>query len=222
MAAEWSPLSHRQISSGGYTLRYSHWDSISRHIDLYYQKDVLGAFASKTIGELEKDIGGIGGLKQLLLYITEDDPVVKAFEIMQKYNIHGVPVLSKDGQIIGNISASDMKVPQSELHILLILSTAHCQTRSRSIEGISSPILPTCQSIHMHFTDWIPLQVNPDHSPVIKCTTSSTFLEMLTQLVEKKVHRTYVVDAEGKPVDIITLTNILHAIDLFATKKPSN
>jgi hypothetical protein len=59
---------------------------------------------------LQSQIGGISGLKDLLLYINEEDPVQKAFELMQKYNVHGIPVLDKEGKLVGNISVSDMRV----------------------------------------------------------------------------------------------------------------
>lgn len=61
-------------------------------------------------------IGGLGGVKNLL-FIEEDQTVEKAFEIMQKYNVHGVPVLNKEGILVGNISVSDMRVCSFEIRI---------------------------------------------------------------------------------------------------------
>jgi len=68
----------------------------------------LGSEGQKTIGELQQILGGVGGMKNLLLSITEEEPVEKAFEIMKNYNVHGVPVLGKDGKLVGHISVSDL------------------------------------------------------------------------------------------------------------------
>lgn len=71
------------------------------------QKRDLG---DKTIGELESEVGGVGGLKHLLITVKLDDKVEKAFTLMEQYNVHGIPVLDNSGQIFGNISVSDLKV----------------------------------------------------------------------------------------------------------------
>ena len=71
--------------------------------------------------ELQVDLGGISGIKDLLLYIKEDEKVLKAFEMMSQYNVHGIPVLDAEGKIIGNISVSDMRV--SWFEVILIFST---------------------------------------------------------------------------------------------------
>jgi len=155
---------------------------------LAIKKENLGSQIDKTFGELQVDLGGISGIKDLLLYIKEDEPIEKAFDIMNKYNVHGVPVLNHDGVIIGNISVSDMKhVIKWELAVLK--STAKDYFHS----------------------------LNPDRHPLVTCTSSTKFSEIISQLVKTKVHRTYVVDKDGKPVDIITLTNILDAILTLAT-----
>lgn len=51
-------------------------------------------------------------MTNLLLSIKDTDPVLKAFQLIQQFNVHGVPVLDKDGKIVANISVSDMKVFQ--------------------------------------------------------------------------------------------------------------
>lgn len=158
-----------------------------------FNKDRLGAAGDKTVGELEKDLGGIGGLKQLLLSINEEDTVEKAFSIMQKYNIHGVPVLNKEGKLIANISASDMK------HIVKFDIEVLKATAKEFLEHIEG-----------------------GPRPVITCTKSTKFVEVLDQLASSRVHRTYVVDEAGALVDIITLTNVLDTIGALATGSSLN
>lgn len=49
-------------------------------------------------------------MSHLLLHIKEDEPILNAFKLMDQFNVHGIPVLDKDGKIVANISVSDMKV----------------------------------------------------------------------------------------------------------------
>jgi len=151
-------------------------------------KGKLGHLAEKPFREFQMDLGGISGIKDLLLYIKEDEPIEKAFEIMQKYNVHGIPVLKQAGTIVGNISVSDMK------HVI-----------KWELDSLKSTAKDYFASL------------NPDRIPLVTCTISTKFSEVINQLAEAKVHRTYVVDKDGKPVDIITLTNVLDAILTLAT-----
>jgi signal-transduction protein with cAMP-binding, CBS, and nucleotidyltransferase domain len=48
--------------------------------------------------------------------------------------------------------------------------------------------------------------------PVAYLTASATFEEMLDMIVEQRVHRVYIVDAERRPIAIATLTDLLYAI----------
>jgi CBS domain-containing protein len=48
--------------------------------------------------------------------------------------------------------------------------------------------------------------------PVGTVTPGTTFGELLDLLVSHKLHRAYVVDEEGKPTSIITLTDVLKRV----------
>ena len=48
--------------------------------------------------------------------------------------------------------------------------------------------------------------------PVVTVTASSTFETVLELLSTKNLHRVYVVDAEGKPTSVITLTDVLRKV----------
>jgi len=157
---------------------------------LAQNKEILGTQVEKTVGELQMDLGGISGIKDLLLYIKESEPTEKAFEMMRTYNVHGIPVLNDDGKIVGNISVGDMRhITKWELGALKLTAKEFF------------------------------VSLNTDRIPLVTCTTSSKFYEMICHLAKAKVHRVYVVDKDDKPVDIITLTNILDTVLTLATGK---
>lgn len=109
---------------------------------------------------------------------------------MQQFNVHGVPVLDKDGKIVGNMSVTDLQ------HFL-----------KWDIETLKV-------SAKDYFEN-----INVNRVPLVTCTLNSKFVDVIKQVVEKKVHRVYVVDENNKPVDIITLTNILETTFYLATGK---
>ncbi len=44
------------------------------------------------------------------------------------------------------------------------------------------------------------------------CSPESTFAEVLQLVASERVHRAYVVDQAGRPVGVVTLTDILHLV----------
>jgi CBS domain-containing protein len=50
--------------------------------------------------------------------------------------------------------------------------------------------------------------------PVVTVSASSTFETVLELLATKGLHRVYVVDADGKPTSVITLTDVLRKVSL--------
>jgi len=158
----------------------SQWDIVSW---LNENVSLLGDDGKKTVGQLQKELGGICGIRNLLLFIREDEPVQKAFEFMNTYNVHGVPVLDLDEKIVGNISVSDIK-----------------NIMKWDIEAFNATVKEYFEKLC------------PERIPLVACTLDSTLSEILSQLTGAKVHRIYVVDKLTRPVDIITLTNILETL----------
>ncbi|GBF09273.1 conserved hypothetical protein [Aeropyrum pernix] len=42
------------------------------------------------------------------VYVSPDDDVVKAIELMEKYNVDGIPVVDKDGRVMGVVTKTDV------------------------------------------------------------------------------------------------------------------
>lgn len=49
-------------------------------------------------------------MTNLLLHIGENEPIKKAFELIRDFNVHAIPILNKEGKIVGDISVSDLQV----------------------------------------------------------------------------------------------------------------
>ena len=86
------------------------------------------------------------------------------------------------GKLVGNLSASALRALHSpEAYPTLLQSAADFQAAQH---GGALPAVPAV-------------------------TADATFGQLLDLLVGSKLHRAYVVDGEGKPTSIITLTDVL-------------
>jgi CBS domain-containing protein len=53
--------------------------------------------------------------------------------------------------------------------------------------------------------------------PLITCSPTATLMDVIDKLAEAEVYRLYVVNEDGEPIAVITLTDIINAVMLLAT-----
>jgi len=119
--------------------------------------------------------------------VRKQDFVKDAFKKMKENRISGVAVVNEKDEIVGNISASDLKVIGYDKKLFTKLFL----TVEKYLE-----LIPQNDSIPG------PICVNP----------STTFEELLTKIVQTRVHRVYVVGLDAKLIGVISLTDIIHLL----------
>lgn len=134
--------------------------------------------ASKKLSELE-----IG--RRELISVTKNQRVRDALRLMRDKRVSGIAIVEKDGIVIGNISASDLK------HL------------GYTKENLFKNITITLEQF-MKETPKNPLIPGP-----ICVTLNTTVEELWFKLVNTRVHRVYVVDEKGKGIGVISLTDCL-------------
>jgi CBS domain-containing protein len=135
--------------------------------------------------------GGLGGLTRLLISVKESDTMQTAFSKILQYNIHAVAVTDNEGKLVANISVSDLQ------HIL-----------KWDLEYLSVSVATFFEKL------------GKQH-PLVTCTNDTMFSEVLKRLVKEKVHRCFVVDASGRPTDLVTTTNVMEVLLFLATGERS-
>lgn len=132
-------------------------------------------FGKKTLKEL-----GLGQVKPVSVHGT--DPVLNALHIIAKKGFSGVPVVDKEGVLIGNFSATDVK-------------------------SFVQDHLPTyTQEMKFWLEDHAPQSLKP-----VTITHENTFFEVC-QVLSKGIHRAWVVDKEHKVVGVVSYTDIFKLI----------
>jgi CBS domain-containing protein len=139
------------------------------------------SLARKSIHELNL------GIKKVIT-VKANSAVSDAFKLIRDHGLNSVGVVHEDnGQLIGNISASDLKVVglTGELFGRMLLSCRQYLT-----------LIPT----NPNFT--YPISVNP----------STTVEELIKKFDIAHVHRIYVVDNQQMPVGIVSVYDLLKAL----------
>jgi len=145
-------------------------------IDFLYREGVgtIGSILLKELRELGFDSSGV-------VVVDEDLPLTDVLMKMKEHKVSGVPVVNKEGKILSNFSASDLKDLQESNWSWITLGVRDFFTKHRGM--IRPPV----------------------------CITAKDNLELLlSKYVTNKVSRVYLVNQQNEPVGVITHTDVLH------------
>eukprot|EP01129_Flabellula_baltica_P000438 TRINITY_DN10450_c0_g1_i1.p1 TRINITY_DN10450_c0_g1~~TRINITY_DN10450_c0_g1_i1.p1 ORF type:complete len:296 (+),score=72.50 TRINITY_DN10450_c0_g1_i1:769-1656(+) len=116
--------------------------------------------------------------------IENTELLSNAFSLIKENRLSGLAVINSEGEILGNISGSDIKVVGYDAQLLHKLSK------------------PISYSIGLM----------QDRLNVVTATPDQTIAEICQIFVEKHLHRLYVIDENQKPIGVISISDIMHII----------
>ncbi|KAJ3675767.1 hypothetical protein LUZ60_004809 [Juncus effusus] len=156
-------------------------------------------WGDKKLGEL-----GLPNTRpESLMKVKEDEPVLKAFQLMREKGIGGLPVVDESGhKAVGNISIRDVQY-------LLTAPEIYKDYRTITAKDFLT-------AVRNHLT-----KQNND-SPllheVITCKRDDSMKEVILKLDSKRIHRIYVLDQNDNLEGVITLRDIISKL----VHEPSN
>lgn len=119
-----------------------------------------------------------------VLSVKRSSPTVHAFDVMVRQSVSSLAVLNDDGTLFGNISLSDLKNQHFDMDVM---------HRARlSVEQY--------------------LQISGGVKRPVTVTNEDTLAHAVRLVVSHHIHRVYVVDAQGRPVGVLALRDILHTV----------
>ncbi|KAH7684811.1 5'-AMP-activated protein kinase gamma subunit protein, partial [Dioscorea alata] len=129
-----------------------------------------------------------------LVKVSEDEPVLKAFQLMRRKGIGGLPVVEANGKkAIGNISIRDVQY---------LLTAPEIYKDYRSIRAKDFVLLVRSYLKEHEGT-------SPRLLGVITCKRTDTIKDIILKLDSYKIQRIYVVDDEDNLEGVITLRDII-------------
>ncbi|CAL5032554.1 unnamed protein product [Urochloa decumbens] len=129
-----------------------------------------------------------------LVKVNEDQPVLKAFQLMREKGVGGLPVMDTSGEkAIGNISIRDVQY-------LLTAPKIYKEHRTITTKDFLTAVRHHLQDQH---------EASPLLHDVITCKKDDTIKDIILKLDSEKIHRVYVVDDKGNTEGVITLRDII-------------
>lgn len=147
----------------------------------YGQRDGDAPIADvrKPISEL----GLLGDNKPALLTLRDDIPAVDGFRIIDQHGFTAAPVVDENGEIVGTLSASDLRGLRSQyLHTVL---------------------LPIPEFLQLKWFDSVARRG-------VTVTKDTPLREAVVQMVLRRVHRVWVTDESGKkPIGVVSMSDVI-------------
>jgi CBS-domain-containing membrane protein len=138
---------------------------------------------------LTETIAGLQLGTYSVISVTSDTIALDAFKKMSQQKLSAVAIVDKENaKLVGNLSASDLR-------------------------GLNAQKLP---SIIRYVGNFLVAQHGYVKMP-LTVTPQNTLEDVITILLEKRVHRVWIVDESRKPTGVITMTDVL----MFAFKQSS-
>ncbi|WOL00379.1 SNF1-related protein kinase regulatory subunit gamma-1 [Canna indica] len=129
-----------------------------------------------------------------LIKVSEEEPVLKAFQLMRKKGVGGLPVVDTSGKKgIGNISIRDV-------HYLLTAPEIYKDYRSITAKNFLTAVRNYLEEHH---------EASPLLRALVTCKRDETLEDIILRLDKEKIHRIYVVDDEENLQGVITLRDII-------------
>ncbi|GBF91217.1 hypothetical protein Rsub_04886 [Raphidocelis subcapitata] len=195
-----TPGSERMAASG---LKVTHVVSQTDVIKLLWQnRACFGPTLNATIEELEMDDGACWTVPASM-------PALEAFGFMARDHKSSLGLVDA-GKLVANLSVSDLRGLTPEEFPLLLLSAAEFVAVRNGIAGVTKEEALAGKRVAGAKEGGYAAVFAA--APVVTVSTSSTFEEVLGALVNKSLHRIYVVDGAGAAVSIVTPTDILRLI----------
>jgi len=114
--------------------------------------------------------------------VHEEDNALYAFRQLRIKEVQGFAIVNKSGTLIGNFSSSDMRgLKKDDLQLL-----------SLTVGGFLKAITKSANL-----------------RPPITVASSDSIEIVINQLLGNQVHRVYLVDSDGKPTSVITLSDVI-------------
>lgn len=160
--------------------------------------DKLGEGAAKTVEQLELDAGAV-------FTVPATMTTLEAFGRMGRDHKSALGVVDPaSGVLIGNLSVSDIRGLDAADFPLLLLPVGEFILVRHKLATAPADVKAA------------PARANWAEAlkalPVVTVGLATSFKDVLQALVSKHLHRVYVVDGEGKPISIVTLTDALRAV----------
>jgi pimeloyl-ACP methyl ester carboxylesterase/CBS domain-containing protein len=179
--------------------------SASRLIDALYERLASCEVRDATLFELSL------GSACTVHSVPKTATVFEACATLARHAVSAVAVVEPEtGKLIGNFSASDLKAAVSATVRLRAVTPQNLDPMAAWLTSLAS----------LSLSDWLAADGSSSASPVrrlglpLTVGPTSTLSAVVELLAERRVHRVYVVDAEGRAIGVVSQVDVLRCVAL--------
>ena len=125
---------------------------------------------------------GLGDTRKVYA-VSNSQKLREAFTLIKAKDVSGVAVVDDTGRLVGNISARDSRLIATSAKVYKLLN----MPISVYLDVVSEGAL----------------------NSAIYCEADCSLAECIKRMVSSRIHRIFVVDADLKPVRVVSLRNVL-------------
>jgi CBS domain-containing protein len=177
---------------------------------IYSNRDKANEFMNMKVQDLWPESAGIH-------WIHEEASLLEAFQLIREKQVSGLAILNKEGKLVGNISASDLKHAgmqsyfEHNLHQLI----KDLKTKLYDFLRMDQPIQESGYCPSLGAFRRIKTSDLPKFTP-ITISPLDNLEKLMNLLINTKnafdqghIHRLYVVDSSNKPTHEISLSDVI-------------
>jgi len=144
----------------------------------------------KSIGDFSKQsVHNLNLGTSPVICVKKYEKAITAFKYIAQKNISGIGVVGTKNELIGNVSARDLKIIGDEMSIYHILSD-------------------TCGNFISHIKN----KSFEENAPVIAVRPETSLEFVIGRMSINRIHRLYVTDKDGSAISIISLRDVLKCL----------
>eukprot|EP01027_Heterolobosea_sp_BB2_P001692 GEZU01002522.1.p1 GENE.GEZU01002522.1~~GEZU01002522.1.p1 ORF type:complete len:328 (-),score=91.35 GEZU01002522.1:327-1310(-) len=164
----------------------SQFDVIKYLSDNDKANKILQPITSKTLDELAMNDPELKFGREAPTTVLETASAAEGYMVIRNEKITAVGVVNAEGDLVGNLSASDLK-----------------GITSKTLGDLALPIKEYLAKYNRH-------------TAPITVTLENTLADIMNLLVEKNIHRVWVVEkGQRKPVGVVTTTDVMNMLSFY-------
>lgn len=158
-------------------------------------KEVYSVAYQQAMNRLNRSVRAEAVMTRKVVCVDIDTPLETVADLMATHNISGVPVLDRDGRVAGMISDQDIWIEltgQRHQSIIHVIKKYHRDASCPTAESLKDRCAEHIMSL-----------------PAITVNGDATLTDIAGIFNAKNINRVPVVDREGKPIGIVTRSDIV-------------
>jgi len=176
-------------------------DSQNQVCNLMTQSRIVSLIHAMELPKMETTIQQLNIGSKPVIQIQQSETAYCAFKLMSEKNVNGLAVVNNLGELVGNISISDIK--------LIGWNADFWNLMGFPIKEYLQQLSNHPKSVIRDYNFWT---IDKPQHVILKCKMDDKLKNVLKMMCFYKVHRVYVVDHQLKPISIISMQDILKEI----------